>query len=370
MAGVDIPRWMWALADDYPFAPPPEGVVPNFEHPKLVHNHSISIACGISMFLLVVFSGIRFYAKLSLIRKRTLDDYFYWMSLLMLLLLEALYMYLDNHGGYGYHVWEIKLRAVTKPILVITFIGQIVLQIAIWLIKATILILIMSAFEPVKHIRILCWGGIIGTCAFYFANLIVQVVSCRPRGGTDRIAFLAGIASYQCAGTNAAIQKMSIIAGCFGVVSDIYILIIPLPAIAKLKISQRQKIGVYLIFTSGFMACVASVLSLAFRITAWKTKDLTVDSIPSMTAQIVELTVGLIITCMASVAKLSRFLFAARFPKLFGETTVRDSGAKNEMQPWPRRRHAPSGLSELDSMKTFGTTVDVGTSRDSSSTRI
>jgi hypothetical protein len=23
MAAVDIPRWMWALADDYPFAPPP-----------------------------------------------------------------------------------------------------------------------------------------------------------------------------------------------------------------------------------------------------------------------------------------------------------------------------------------------------------
>jgi hypothetical protein len=24
MAGTDIPRWQWALADDYPFAQPPE----------------------------------------------------------------------------------------------------------------------------------------------------------------------------------------------------------------------------------------------------------------------------------------------------------------------------------------------------------
>lgn len=63
--------------------------------------------------------------------------------------------------------------------------------------------------------------GVIGTFIFYSVNFIVQVVACRPRGGTDCVSFLAGMASHQCAGSDAAIQKLSITSGLFGVVSDL-----------------------------------------------------------------------------------------------------------------------------------------------------
>jgi len=44
---------------------------------------------------------------------------------------------------------------------------------------------------------------------------------------------------------------MSFITGIFGVIIDLYILIIPIPAIAKLNVRKRKKVGVYVIFSSG-----------------------------------------------------------------------------------------------------------------------
>ena len=125
------------------------------------------------------------------------------------------------------------------------------MPITVWLVKATLIFLILTAFRPVEWLRALCWVGLGTTLLFYVANLITQVVACRPRGGTDRIAYLAGMASRQCAGVDTLIQKTSVATGIFGLVSDLYILIIPLPAVAKLQLGRRKKLGVYMIFSSG-----------------------------------------------------------------------------------------------------------------------
>ncbi|KAF1976198.1 hypothetical protein BU23DRAFT_42945 [Bimuria novae-zelandiae CBS 107.79] len=357
MAGSDIPRWMWALADDFPFGQPPEGITPNFEHPKLVGYHSITIACSICIVLVVLFGAARLYTKIRIIRKPSIDDYFFWITLPMLLVVLSLYIYLDNHGAYGYHSWDIKIRVLTKPILVCTFLHQMFLPATTWLVKATLMFLILSAFKSIKWLRIMCWVGIVTTFIFYAANFAIQVASCRPRGGTDRVSFLAGMASRECAGSDSLIQKMSLGTAVFGLVSDIYILIIPLPAVRKLNIRKKKKAGVYVIFSSGALACLASILSLSFRIRSYGTTDLTVASIPNMASHMVELTVGLIITCIAPVSKLARIVIDKRFPTLLG-STYQTAPGEHPVSMKPRRKHFPGGLSELDSMKTFGTTVD------------
>lgn len=51
-----------------------QGVVPDFENPELVGYHSISIACGICMAMILLVSGLRLYTKIRLIKKTMLDD--------------------------------------------------------------------------------------------------------------------------------------------------------------------------------------------------------------------------------------------------------------------------------------------------------
>ncbi|KAF2689726.1 hypothetical protein K458DRAFT_413973 [Lentithecium fluviatile CBS 122367] len=369
-AAEDIPRWMWALADDYPFSAPPKGVIPNFEHPKLVGYHSITIACAISIALLVLFSAARLYSKLRLIRKTRIDDYMFWISLPFLLTTLCLYIYLDNNGAYGYHAYEFKIRELTKPILVVTFLSTLFLPVATTLIKVTLFCLILSAFEPVRKLRFLCYGGIFATVAYYFANLVIIITSCHPREGHDRVSFLAGMASKKCAGTTEIIQMSSIATGVFNVIIDLYIMAVPLPAVAKLNISRKKKIGVAMIFSAGGVAVIASIISLAFRCRSWKSQDLTVDTIPAMACNMVEISVGLMVTCIGPVWKLIRSTLSQHFPSVLGSSKNSNSDPYVGLEPVEKKRkHQRGGLSEIDSMKTFGTTVDFGGDTEANSTK-
>jgi hypothetical protein len=121
----------------------------------------------------------------------------------------------------------------------------------VWIIKATLIFLIFTAFRPIRWLRVLCWVGLGVTFVFYTVSIVLQAVPCHPRGGLDRISYLAGMANRQCAGSTELVQRTSIATGVFGVISDLYILIIPLPAVAKLHLGKRRKMGVYLIFSSG-----------------------------------------------------------------------------------------------------------------------
>lgn len=46
-------------------------------------------------------------------------------------------------------------------------------------------------------------------------------------------------------------HNVNIATGVFNLISDLYILAIPLPAVAKLKISRKKKIGVSMVFSAG-----------------------------------------------------------------------------------------------------------------------
>jgi hypothetical protein len=59
------------------------------------------------------------------------------------------------------------------------------------------------------------------------------------------------MASPECAGIHSVLAKMNVISGVFGLISDVYILIIPMPAVWKLNIRKEKKVGVYVIFSSG-----------------------------------------------------------------------------------------------------------------------
>ncbi|CAF9938930.1 MAG: hypothetical protein HETSPECPRED_001426 [Heterodermia speciosa] len=53
--------------------------------------------------------------------------------------------------------------------------------------------------------------------------------------------------------------------GVFGVISDIYILGLPIPTTLKLNLPLRKRLGVIAIFMIGFVACLASIIGLWLR---------------------------------------------------------------------------------------------------------
>ncbi|KAF2196011.1 hypothetical protein GQ43DRAFT_384234, partial [Delitschia confertaspora ATCC 74209] len=111
----------------------------------------------------------------------------------------------------------------------------------IWRVKMSLFSLIFTAFHPVAYIRLLVYIGIIVSSLFYIMSAFVNAYTCRPRRGNDRWAYLAGMAS----------RHVAIRPGAFNILSDLYILVIPMGAIYKLKLQTRRKVGVFFIFLTG-----------------------------------------------------------------------------------------------------------------------
>ncbi|KAF2179609.1 hypothetical protein K469DRAFT_673989 [Zopfia rhizophila CBS 207.26] len=273
----DIPKEAWAQLDSYPLTQPPPGVIPDFVHPQW-HGQPVVIVGAVGISVMLVMASIRMYSKCYLTRKWVFDDYVYLLSLRSLVL------------------------QVASPFL-------------IWLIKLAVYSLILYAFHPVDYIRWLVYIGIVLSFCYYLAAAIVNGVICGPRGGTDRLAYLAGMAGPECGNPSGLIQIFSIASGVVNLTNDFYLLIIPLPAILKLKLPARRKFGVLVIFLAGTGACVMSILGLIYRkrgyshdtSTTWK-HDTTYLQIPLITVTTVEYTVGVIIPCMAPLGKFSEHI--------------------------------------------------------------
>lgn len=109
----------------------------------------------------------------------------------------------------------------------------------------------MRVFQPLIWLRRLALLGIAATGIFYFFIAIHHGIACRPRGGLDRASVLLGQAQKDCYDPTGFISLSNIPFGAFNLLSDIYILVIPLPAIVNLKMDPRKKVGVLLIFLTG-----------------------------------------------------------------------------------------------------------------------
>lgn len=118
--------------------------------------------------------------------------------------------------------------------------------------KLTLFCLILTAFQPVIWLRRLALIGICVTGAFYLYSAIYIGVVCGPKGGTDRASYLAGTVGKTCHDRTGYIQIHNVMFGVFNVLSDIYLLVIPIPAIIQLRLPFRKKIGILMIFLTGF----------------------------------------------------------------------------------------------------------------------
>lgn len=82
--------------------------------------------------------------------------------------------------------------------------------------------------------------------AFYLSAMIWILVACTPHRGSS---YLESFASPRCR----RMTEMSLIVGVFGVASDLYLLIIPIPAVLLLQLPIRQKVGVLTVFLTGLL---------------------------------------------------------------------------------------------------------------------
>lgn len=113
--------------------------------------------------------------------------------------------------------------------------------------KLAIFLLYLRTFGPSKWMRWLSYFGIAANFAFYFASTFAFGYLCVRRPGQT---WLQDQDSPRCIIDT---HPLNYVVGIFGIVSDIFIFVLPLPVIWNLQMPTRRKIGVTAIFATGLV---------------------------------------------------------------------------------------------------------------------
>jgi hypothetical protein len=80
---------------------------------------------------------------------------------------------------------------------------------------------------------------------------ITSGILCGPRGGQDRASYMAGMNGPKCGTPDGIMQVFAVTSGSIDLLTDVYLLVLPLPAVYELDLPKRRKAGVMAIFLTG-----------------------------------------------------------------------------------------------------------------------
>lgn len=134
---------------------------------------------------------------------------------------------------------------IPDPLLQLTLVCHTTYPPITWIVKVSLFILFMDIFGPVRWLRYMAIIGMIVTGLFYATTSIVFASWCIPR---RHQSYFDAMNSHRCAQS----FRVMIIMGAVNVLSDFYLLFLPLPAVWSLNLPFRKKLAISAIFLTGF----------------------------------------------------------------------------------------------------------------------
>lgn len=172
--------------------------------------------------------------------------------------------------GFGKHLYDIPALALIDPNNVRHLTSSTISYAAsIFAVKLSILALYRRVFAIDTFLH---WGTIVG--------IVLVVLVQTPCVGTQ-IYTVVTCATPQSLYHNAFcshLYTINISQSAVDLVTDFYILILPLPRLMKLNLPVRRKVGVISVFAAGFTACTVSVVRLVLMYETLSLVDYTWDT--------------------------------------------------------------------------------------------
>ncbi|TGO76430.1 hypothetical protein BELL_0156g00170 [Botrytis elliptica] len=211
---------------------------------------------------------IHVYARTAIQRKVARSDFILLAGFIMVIIFYiASILMVTPPGTLGLHDWDYSLLDLTsKTNLVPFYINGIIIGPAFGLVKLSIFVMYLEIFAGLRWMRICVYIGATFSSAFYLALTILHFYLMTPsRSETfaSRI-FTPQYAMYIRIGVPTS-------AISFGI--DIYLFILPLVAVSKLRIPKKKKILVMIGFGIGLLGCIGSLLSFIYRVINTRSHD-------------------------------------------------------------------------------------------------
>lgn len=137
-----------------------------------------------------------------------------------------------------------------------------------WFVKVTLLLVVIRVFSINRGFVIFGYCFIAAMAAYYVPVLFIKINICRPIEG-----FWDPSVPSQCFNQRAIFVADTVVSA----VTDLAVLLAPVPVILALNMSFWQKVKVYLLLGAGGVATVASFIRMYLVIKLQESQDQTVD---------------------------------------------------------------------------------------------
>lgn len=276
---------------------PPPGQKSNFVDPEN-RNEVTIIVITISMTLLLIFVGLRIYARLRSSGRLVWDDYACLLATICSISYSAV-IFDSLHRKIAVHLWNVPVSALTDTWAQEILFFTVQYAPTIFFTKLSLFLLYLRLFFVNRTTRYLVYVGIISTGLFYTIAMIFPIIACSPYRGESR---LDALNSKRCSKN----KVLSYVVTVFNVISDLYLLSIPIPVVWRLQMATRTKIGVSAVFTLGVFGCICGVINSYYRVRLQQAQDIMWATVPMLISSVVEINVGIIVGCMPHLTSVFR----------------------------------------------------------------
>ncbi|CAH0055866.1 unnamed protein product [Clonostachys solani] len=183
---------------------------------------------------------------------------------------------------------------------IMTIVDENLYAVILALLKASILSLYRSIFGSHTWFYRLTWVLTAVAIALAIQVILSSNLQCIPLSHTWDPSQHGTCMNY---------GAEALVAYIINIVTDLVILVMPLPVVLKLKTSKSTRRGLFVVFCAGGSACIVSIVQLRYITNQGSTADASWDNMPSVILADVEIMVGFLATSIAIYRPLYQFVF-------------------------------------------------------------
>ncbi|KAK1503512.1 integral membrane protein [Colletotrichum tamarilloi] len=275
-------------------APPPPGETPNFDNPRDAGHMLHMVYMILIQIVVVVFFALRVYVKLSVNGKFRLEDWSCLVGWIFTVLLNSTVL-IKLHFGEGFHIWEITAGNFTE-LQKWLYISSLLYSPAAFFTKTALLLLTVRVFSVDRNVARTLHALLAFFLLCYIPAQVAKTLVCIP----VQAFWDTNVVNFKCIDQT----KLFLYDGSISIVSDLVILVVPIPLTWALRVSLARKVKVVALLGAGGVAFAVTVYRVYLTIKFADTKDPTVDFIPLDWTVTGELAIGIVCACFPSINHL------------------------------------------------------------------
>ncbi|KAF1940627.1 hypothetical protein EJ02DRAFT_435494 [Clathrospora elynae] len=299
---------------DQPISPAPAGYVVDLLNPQRNGEAANFWVGTLGMIVAALFMGIRLYTKAKLAKSITWDDGALVIAWCFSMAIQVPILFQYDRGTLGVHIWELTGNRAKSTMNLISMASILYCP---FLASAKLsLLLFYLTLSHLRWFKLCVYASMFLVVGYNIALVFPLIFACTPFKRNWDITTTDG----SCIDRTPLYMATAVL----NMITDILLLVLPIPMIVKLQMPRAQKAGLICIFGVGSLTCITSGVRLALLFTMLKTIDQTWAIVLPGIWILIEANLVIITACLPTM----RLFFRHVAPRLIGESTIRSRTGK------------------------------------------